>query len=427
METRWVKGDLFGLDIPADAEALLSGGANFLTKIFHASGALSPDNRVTKILHKEEFFGGGTGSKLVLNVAFASPEPNFPGELFIKFSRNFEDELRDSARFMMVSEAKFAAFTRNIDFPVTVPACLFADVEAETGTGLLISERILFGCKGLEPLYPKCMDYSVPQPLEHYKTIIRAQAKLAATHRLGGLPAVFDEHFRYNPKQSSAMLSIRQPEEKLIQRAVRMFEFINRHPQLFPDNIRARDFHQQFLSDIPFVIAAEKHIKEILHSNPDFIALCHWNANIDNCWFWRDAEGILQCGLMDWAMVGQISIAQAIQGVISGAEPPIWDHHLDEILQVFVDEYSACGGPLLNVNEIRRHILLSLAVTGVSYFMSAPVAITREISDLEPVQSYQDESFQQHENARIQLHMMTRMLNVWQTRKLGELVRQLMD
>ena len=29
------------------------------------------------------------------------------------------------------------------------------------------------------------------------------------------------------------------------------------------------------------------------------IALCHWNANIDNAWFWREPDGALRCGLID--------------------------------------------------------------------------------------------------------------------------------
>jgi len=31
-------------------------------------------------------------------------------------------------------------------------------------------------------------------------------------------------------------------------------------------------------------------------SDPKLIALCHWNANIDNAWFWRDEASVLRCG-----------------------------------------------------------------------------------------------------------------------------------
>lgn len=61
---RWVAGGIFGLEIPADAATLISSGADFLTKAFHASGALAASNRVSRIVEAEEFFGGGTGKKL---------------------------------------------------------------------------------------------------------------------------------------------------------------------------------------------------------------------------------------------------------------------------------------------------------------------------------------------------------------------------
>jgi hypothetical protein len=212
--------------------------------------------------------------------------------------------------------------------------------------------------------------------------------------------------------------------EKLLQRAQRMFEFIDRCPQLFPDDLREPGFHRQFLDDIPLVVSAEQRIRAVLAGNPDLVALCHWNANIDNAWFWRDAGGELHCGLVDWAMVGPISVAQSISGAISGAEPWLWDDHLDGLLQLFAAEYRRHGGPEVDPGELRLHILLLLALSGLSYFMSAPVAIAREIPDPEAAGSYRDERFRRHENARIQLHMMTKLLSVWRSRKPGGLVRQ---
>jgi hypothetical protein len=173
------------------------------------------------------------------------------------------------------------------------------------------------------------------------------------------------------------------------------------------------------------LVAAEERIREILYGNPELIAFAHWNANIDNCWFWRDAEGILQCGFMDWANAGQISVAQSVSGAISGAEPFIWNEHLDELLTVFIEEYAAQGGPRLSLDELRLHNLLIVAVSGVAYSMGAPIAIERDIEDIDAVESYQHDCFREHENARIQLHMMTKMLNVWQTRRLGDVVRKL--
>lgn len=424
-DKRWVTGEIFGLEIPADAETLVAGGTNFLTKAFHASGALAANNKVSRIIEAKEFFGGGTGKKLLLTVAYELPEPNLPEQLFIKFSRNFDSELSDRARFMMVSEANFAVLSRSPDFPVAVPACLFADVEPESATGLIITECITYGSNGVEALYPKCMDYTVPAPVEHYKAILRGLARLSGAHRSGRLSPDFDKKFAFDRERASAVFSMRTPEDKLIQRANRMFDFVHRYPKLFPENVRSLEFREQFIRDIPDVVAAESRIREILYGNPEFIAFAHWNANIDNCWFWRDAEGVLQCGFIDWANAGQISVAQSISGAISGAEPFIWNEHLDELLTAFIEEYTAHGGPRLSLDELRLHILLIVAFSGVNYAMGAPIAIERDITDIDVVENYQDDCFREHENARIQLHMMTKMLNVWQARKLGDVVRKL--
>jgi hypothetical protein len=426
-DKRWVTGEIFGLAIPADVETLVSDGTEFLTKAFHASGALAADNKVCRIAKAEEFFGGGTGRKLLLTVAYELPEPALPEQLFIKFSRNFTNELWDRARFTMISEANFAVLSRSPDFPVTVPACLFADVESESGTGLIITECITYGRNGLETLYPKCLDYTVPEPVEHYKTILKGLAKLSGAHRGGRLSPEFDRKFPYNREKASAVFAIRSQEEKLIQRANRMFDFIDRYPKLFPANVRATEFREQFIRDIPDLVAAEHRIRDVLYGNPDFIAFAHWNANIDNCWFWRDAQGALQCGFMDWANAGQISVAQSVSGAISGAEPFIWNEHLDELLTVFIEEYAAEGGPRLSLDEMRLHNLLIVAVSGLAHSMGAPIAVGRDIEDIDALESYRDDGFRKHENARIQLHMMTKMLNIWQTRRLGDLVRTLLD
>jgi hypothetical protein len=269
------------------------------------------------------------------------------------------------------------------------------------------------------------MDYTVPEPMEHYKAILKGLARLSGAHRGGRLSPDFDKKFPYNREQASAVFAIRTPERNLVQRANRMFDFIGRYPKLFPENVRAPEFREQFIRDIPDLVAAADRIGEVLYGNPDFVAFAHWNANIDNCWFWRDTGGRLQCGFMDWANAGQISVSQSVSGAISGAEPFIWNEYLDELLTVFIEEYAAQGGPRLTLDELRLHNLLIVAVSGMTHSMGAPIAIERDIENIDAVESYRDDRFREHENARIQLHMMTKMLNVWQTRRLGDMVRKL--
>jgi hypothetical protein len=421
---RWAPGQIFGLHVPADVEALLSDGTAFLTQAFRASGSLSADNGVSRIVGWKEFEGGGTGKKLLLTVAYDMPGPGLPEELFVKFSRNFDNELWDSGRFQMISEVSFAVLSRSPDFPVPVPAVLFADVDPVSHTGLIVSECITYGRNGVEPLYLKCMDYTMPDQVGHYSAILRGLARLSGAHRAGRLSPDFDKEFPYDRERAAAAYAVQVPEAKIMLWATRLFEFIDRYPQLFPDNVRTLEFRDQFLRDIPDVIAAGDRISEVLHGNPDFIAFAHWNANIDNCWFTTGPDGRLLCGFLDWANAGQLSVARSITGAISGAEPFVWDEHLDELLTVFIEEYAACGGPLLGLDELRLHVLL-IAAAGMAQSMGAPVAIPREVEDIGALESSRDSRLTDHENARIQLHMTSRMLNLWQTRELGDVVRAL--
>ena len=127
---------------------------------------------------------------------------------------------------------------------------------------------------------------------------------------------------------------------------------------------------------------------------------------------------------MDWANVGQLSVARSITGAMSGAEGLVWDEHLDELLSVFIETYAAHRGPLLDLDELRLHTLL-LVAAGLPHSMGAPIAIPREIADIGALESNQDRRWAEYENARIQLHMTTRLLNLWQKRALGDVIRAL--
>ncbi|HWI44124.1 MAG TPA: hypothetical protein VNS81_10925 [Nocardioides sp.] len=422
-DARWVRGVQHDLLIPADLPTLLEGGPASLTAAFRAAGVLAEDNAVNEVLAAEEFEAGGTGKKAILRVAYAAPAPGLPEELFIKFSRNFDNELWDRARFLMLSEVSVAQLASAPGFPVPVPAVMFADVEPESATGLIVTERIPFGRDGIEPHHPKCLDHEIADPVEHYAAILRGLARLSGAHRAGRLPEA-DKRFPFDRKRAEPWFGRAIDLETLTRRAVRMFDFVERHPQLFPPNVRDPGLREQFLRDLPDVIAARDAITSRLLDNPDFVAFAHWNANIDNCWFDRGPDGVLRAGFLDWANAGQLSVAQSICGAISGAEPRVWDEHLDHLLALYIVEYAAHGGPRLDLTELRLHVLLVVA-TGVGHATGAAAALPREIDDLDAVTDARDPVFLAHENARIQLHMTTQMLNVWQTRHLGEIVRSL--
>jgi hypothetical protein len=429
---RWVTGDNFGLRIPADPETLLAAGPEFLTTVFHAAGVLDASNSVTAIVEASEFFDGGSGKKLKLTVTYQhqDKQPNerpntaLPTRLFVKFSRHFDDQLWDSAKWMMLSEVNFALLSRSPDFPVMVPHLMFADLEASSETGLLITELIPYGEGNVEPAHAKCMDYLIPDAVEHYRAIFRSLGRLSGAQRAGKLAPEFDDGFP-DADAGSAQFRIPVSDETSVKRAHRMFDFIQRYPKLFPEHLYDPALREQFIDYMAEVFAKRDRINEILQNGrPHLVAFGHWNGNIDNGWFERDAHGELQCGFIDWANCGQLPLTQIIIGALSCAEPHLWADHLDELLSIFIEAFEAEGGPELNLAELSLHVRLSVA-SNFGLSMAAPVAIARDVDDIDAVTSSRDPIFRDRYSSRVMLHSMTLMLENWQALNLGDLVRQL--
>ena len=417
----WARGDIFGLDFPAHPEALKSGGPEFLTRAFRASGALGADNSVTRITGLEEWLLGGTGVKVLLSVDYERQAPGLPRELFVKFSRNFSDKVRDSGRYHMPPEIRLANMSREPDFPVAVPQCLYADIQQDTLTGILVTERIPYGQGAIEPHHPKCMDHLLPEPRAHYRALVSNLARLSGAHRSGRLSAVAERWF---PHDRDGLIASRPRFEAplLAKRIARLAEFILQYPHLVPAHIADRAFLDGFCADAALAAERQEEIWRFLSSRPEMIALCHMNANIDNAWFWRDSQGALQAGLIDWGSVGQMSVASSIWGCIGAAEPETHDRYLDELLDLFVAEYARAGGPTLDRRALAQHLDLHVTMSAL-HMTTAPPAILREVPDPGVAADRYDPIFTANETARVQLKVTVALLNMWARRDLGRLLR----
>jgi len=420
----WVPGDISGLDIPATGAALRAGGESFLTRAFRTSGALTGDNSVSRITHFEEWRGGSTGRKALLSVAYEKPAPGLHAELFVKFSRDFDDQLRDHAKVQMESEVHFAAMSRAADFPVAVPACLFADYHAASGTGILITQRVAFGEGANERHYEKCLDYEIPDQLAHYRALVRELARLSGTHKGGRLPGNAADKFPFDPDRLSVSTRAPYTDAQLRSRLGRLVEFAPRHPHLLAPGLADPAFLARFSDEAPRLWEHQAAIKQFLLSNPQFIALCHWNANIDNAWFWRDEHGEVACGLMDWGHASQMNIAMSLWGALSGAEISLWDEHFDALLELFAAQFRECGGPPIDTDELRLHLWLYVALMGLTWMLDVPALLNKRVSDLDTVQNRLDPRIKNNELVRTQLHMMNTFLHLWQVKDFGAAFRR---
>jgi hypothetical protein len=414
---RWVTGDHSGLSFPADPAALRAGDVGFLSKAF-----ATPVRKVTRC---EEVSGGSTGRKVLLEVEYADPAPDYHAQLFVKFSRDFDDPVRDRGRTQMESEVRFAALSLSPDFPIAVPRAQFADYHSATGTGILISQRIQFGTNGFERQYDKCLDYEMPRPVDHYRALVTALGRLAGAHRSGRLPELLASEFPVDLQAAAVGQPPPLTPDKLRRRLARLTAFSETHPRLLPRNVRSTQFLARFVEEALLVVKQERAIWRYLAEAGDYIALSHWNANVDNAWFWTDDRGELQCGLMDWGCVSQLNLAMAVWGAMSGAEIDLWDDHFSELLHLLCAEVNASGGPELDPVELERQVLLYVALMGVTWLLDVPAVIRAKVPGIRTATLRTDPAIKGDESVRAPLQMLVNVLNLWESRALGRALRRL--
>ena len=416
----WIEGDVLGMAMPAHPEALRAGGADFLTAAFRRFGALAADNAVARVTRFEDCPRGSTGRKVLLGVEYARPEPGLDTQLFVKFSRAFDDPLRDNQRFEMADEARFAAVSAGPEFPIAMPKAYFSDFHAESGTGMMITRCVPYGEGTNEPHYEKCLDWQLDDALDHYRVIVGTNARLGAAHRAGELPAAVDRWFPFDADKGIAADRIRYDARQLGNRVARFAQFCGDYPQLLPANVRDAGFHARLARDVPRFLEHEQVLREWLFSRPGSIVFAHWNANIDNAWFWKGNDGARHCGFIDWGRVGPMPVAQALWGTLSGAETAIWDGHLDELIGVFVEAFERLPQvQWLDAATVRLELDIQVGLLGTCWLLDAVPLILRMVPDLAEAESKRDARFVAHEQARNQLHMLAVFMNLFERHDLG--------
>jgi hypothetical protein len=416
VDAEWEHGDLLGHDFPVHLEALRAAGPEFLTGAFRATGAMGRDNRVIAITRLEPFSGGSTGRKAILSVAYEHPDPNLPEELFVKFSRDLDNELRDRGRRQMESEVRFGLLSQIPDFPVAVPRCLFGDFHLESGSGVLISERIEFGANGVEPHHPKARDYEIEHLRAHYDALVSAVARLAGSHRAGRFPEEVMAHFEPAPTKVTTRDRPPYSTDQLRERVARYADFAARYPQLLPASIRSEAFIAQLLDDGSRAVDHADALRAALQESASgLIAFCHWNANIDNAWFWRDDHGDIACGLMDWGNVRQMNMVTAIWSCLFFSEPEFVIENLHHFFALFSQVFEEAGGGPLDPAALELQFALSMLAGGLQWPLDAVPLIERHIPDLDSVADRFDPRIEDDEFPRTQLHLLTIVLMVWQT------------
>lgn len=116
-----------------------------------------------------------------------------------------------------------------------------------------------------------------------------------------------------------------------------------------------------------------------------------------------------------------MNVAMALWGAMSGAETDLWDHHLDELLDVFTSEIKRCGGTDLDVDELRNQVMLYVGIMTVAWLVDVPALIRSRFGDAARTLTRHDPRIKDDESVRAPLQMFTNALNLWETQRFGEI------
>jgi len=371
-------GDHYGLEFPFTLDALREFGAEFLTSAFRAAGSMGKDNRVTEIVELKPLAIMGASENAFLTVAYAKQEPGLHTELFVKVPpADMDHKFLQSGSSH--SEVQMLRRSRQGAFPVEVARYYFGDYCSHTTNYILITERIKFGVAPIEPAHRKGRDHLIDDVDTHYRVLAKALARLVAAHKTGAMGQDIEQVFPF-ARSARNFAPIESPEINID----RMIDFIGRiAPHLFAAEATDPAFLQRWREDLLFGLEHKDAVVAYLHQNVDYTGLCHPNLNIDNAWFWRDPAGELQVGLLDWGGVGQMSIAQALSGMLMMPDPDIHLRLVRDVIAAFVSEYADKGGMALDPEELLFQYKASVYSTAICTIVTIVVDFLFRFSDEE--------------------------------------------
>ncbi|KQZ73763.1 hypothetical protein ASE06_15610 [Sphingopyxis sp. Root214] len=409
MLAEFVRGEETGTEFPTTIEAFRKTGTAFLTQAFRAVGAIPADDEIVAITRADEFVGGGMGRKLLLDVEYARGE-GLGEQLFVKFPLDEGHPQRELFTWPMRAEVRFYLMSMETELPVAIPRAYFADFNSDAPSGILITERIAYGSGTVEDPLEKCQDFKLGDQFERYRIVTEANAALAGTHKAGGLGPTVNAKFPFPGPRQAGGERFPYSQDEVNARVDKLRSYAARAPHLLPKDFSTPAFLDRFERETRLVIENQALIYDFLNSAHDFIALAHWNINIDNAWFWRDA-GALHVGFLDWGSVAQMNIARAFWGMVCAAELDLLDRHRTDLMRIFVAQYRAAGGPDVSVEEFDFMYRLTACVDAFHWMIDAPTIVETHLPTFAEVDDRKDPRLQEVFLARAQQHILTVMLN----------------
>eukprot|EP00413_Alexandrium_margalefii_P015481 CAMPEP_0204535110 /NCGR_PEP_ID=MMETSP0661-20131031/13471_1 /ASSEMBLY_ACC=CAM_ASM_000606 /TAXON_ID=109239 /ORGANISM="Alexandrium margalefi, Strain AMGDE01CS-322" /LENGTH=158 /DNA_ID=CAMNT_0051541595 /DNA_START=6 /DNA_END=479 /DNA_ORIENTATION=- len=81
--------------------------------------------------------------------------------------------------------------------------------------------------------------------------------------------------------------------------------------------------------------------------------------NVDNAYFWRDGEGLLNLGVFDWGGMGAFSLGHKLWWWLYCGDHELFRAHLSEYIAAFIASYAEHGGPVLDHDRLQSMVIIT--------------------------------------------------------------------
>lgn len=389
--TKKSPGIFYKIEFPWDEETLKAMGAAWCTKAFHTAETIPKSIKVAKVKDVKTYIGGGACAKLTFDVEYQGTWDGLHTKLFAKIPWPLEGKTRSDRMASSIMQQGMEIGEINASrlfesrFPFRIPKYYYGDVSNETTNFIIITERIPFGQKEgdnqMDPAYEKGMDWELKGTNdEYYFLLIREGAKMAGMYKAGKLTSqeIFDKNFdnpAYRPPEHWGMgphntgISENEFNAKIKMGA----EFVESTAKvLFPDACTNPTFIKAYKKVLNIINVYNAEINWFCNRHPDYVAYSHGNLNVDNVFFWRDPENKLNVGVLDWGGASVGSMGWKLWWWLYSAEYDFLKEQIDNLLECFIKEYHANGGPLLELQELKWQFILSAMAQGVGLLGAVP-------------------------------------------------------
>mmetsp|Transcript_12955 Transcript_12955/g.40419 ORF Transcript_12955/g.40419 Transcript_12955/m.40419 type:complete len:662 (+) Transcript_12955:133-2118(+) len=393
-------GMIYGLEFPWSEELLRDYGAKWLTDAFRAAGTLDGGNKVMQVMLEKriKITAGNNAGKFLFEVKYAKSQPNLHTKLFAKVPFTMTpatktDRLSSSVYKQPMDLCELQTYRLfEASLPVRTPKFYYGDISNETSNFVLITERIPYaeidGRKDelrpfdIEGPYDKCKDFQLRGSVrEYYLLLMRMMGRIAGAHKSGRFaseeviaanltrpPAGPENPMAYGFNPTGASGEPPESYRRKLDTAVKFFGETAR--VVFPSYAREKWFHDKFAATMLTWSAYQGEIEYFKIVSPDYVALGHNNLNVDNAYFWRDEQGVLDCGVIDWGGFGVSNLGHKIYWILNCSDFEHIEANLTAYIEVFIAAYHEHGGPLLDAELVRMHIFLT-AIANLSQMMQA--------------------------------------------------------